>query len=259
MSAVSHFEAEIFMAALLGKQIEVFVAEGFIPGPRLESLLQMLRFALPPESWRTGQSETVILQGIRDLLLKRRRIIAPRLPMLFGSMRRISGPLLARAYDMRAVRGGRPPGFREVLFLDGFHEPRETTPDKELVLELLNHESKAVHTEAKLSRLWIALRELMAMPPSASNAEFLPLWNEALGRWASNAAWYGLHGHIYLGQAAALFSLAHVRELMRDRGVSCQSPEVVRHPGDLSSALYSSGKEVGSLGSVSHSGEVSAR
>jgi len=243
VSAVSYFETEVFMAALLGKPIEVFVAEDFDPGPRLASLLEMLRFALPPENWRTKQSERDILQGIRAVLLKRRRVTSTLLPIVPSAFRRIAGNLLARAYDLRAVRGGRTAGFREVLFLDGFHEPRGVTPDKELVTHLLECERTAAHTEAKLARLWVVLRELMAKPPSQDGAaDFLPLWNEALGRWASNSAWYGLHGHIYLGQAAALFSVAQIREMMRAAGATRHPPEVIEHPGGLSSALYSIAK-----------------
>src|SRR5207249_5800004 len=75
VSAVSHFETEVFMAALLGKPIEVFVAEDFDPGPRLECLLKMLQFALPPENWRTRQNENDILRGIRHILRRRRLVI----------------------------------------------------------------------------------------------------------------------------------------------------------------------------------------
>src|SRR5438045_9518662 len=64
VSAVSYFEAELFMAALCGKPIELFVAEGFNPGPRLASLLHMLEFALPQDYWRIRQNEKDILNGI---------------------------------------------------------------------------------------------------------------------------------------------------------------------------------------------------
>jgi hypothetical protein len=32
----------------------------------------------------------------------------------------------------------------------------------------------------------------------------LPLWTKALGIWAKGSAWYGLHGHYWLGRLAAV-------------------------------------------------------
>jgi len=46
--------------------------------------------------------------------------------------------------------------------------------------------------ERRLTRTWIALRELCAAPYDAPEfKEYLPYWNEALGAWSSAAAWCG--------------------------------------------------------------------
>ncbi|HYD84509.1 MAG TPA: hypothetical protein VEA63_10660, partial [Opitutus sp.] len=56
-SNVSHFEAELFQAALHGKRVELFVRRGFSPGPRLSKLLAILGWALPSTAWRTPMND----------------------------------------------------------------------------------------------------------------------------------------------------------------------------------------------------------
>jgi tetratricopeptide (TPR) repeat protein len=84
----------------------------------------------------------------------------------------------------------------------------------------------------------------MAAPASETRfAEYLPFWNLVLGRWASGGAWYGLHGHIYMGCLASLNSMVRVRELMRERSWKDIPPEQINHPGGaLGSAHYSIAK-----------------
>jgi tetratricopeptide (TPR) repeat protein len=236
MSAVSFFEAELVLAALLGKPIHLFVLEGFTPGERLSNLLGLLSFALPQSQWLVRKSEIEILRGIRVILEGRKsgRIVSVR-------NKGMAGLLLAKAYQDRGIRDGRSTGRREILFMDGQYEARASRPDKELVEQLLCDERSSLHAESKLARLWIAIRELMACPPEADVAgDFVALWNESLRRWASNAAWYGLHGHIYVGQLAALYSAGRLRARLRPDEVAQSA--TLNHPGGLASALYSLSK-----------------
>src|SRR5208283_389297 len=98
--------------------------------------------------------------------------------------------------------------------------------------------------ERKLSRLWLVMRELMPAAPSEPRfAEYLPFWDQALGRWGSAAAWYGLHAHLYLGGLAALQSVADVRAILRDRCLMRATPAETAPPSTaLASALYSIAK-----------------
>ncbi len=242
-TAVSFFEAELVLAALLGKPIEVFEAKGFDPGPRLLALLEMLRFALPTENWHGPLGEAEILRGIRSVLQSApvaRSIIPTWMPSF---RRRVGGWLLAKMYAVRGIRSGRLPGQREIFFLDGIYEPRGSNPNKELVESLLGKARDVARTETKLARLWIAIRELMAIQIGDDcPTEFLLLWDRALTNWASGAAWYGLHGYTFLGQLAALYSVADVRKILRKRAALTHLPEQVEHPVSLASGLYSTAK-----------------
>src|SRR5690606_18073311 len=58
---------------------------------------------------------------------------------------------------------------------------------------------------ASLFRLWAAMRELITSDPAVlADAAVLPLWDRALGLWASQASWIGLHGHLWMGPLAAI-------------------------------------------------------
>jgi hypothetical protein len=67
-SRVSFFEIELFQAALLEKQIHIFVRNDFKPEPKLESLLGILKFAFP--EWRNikQQNESDILSGVERVV-----------------------------------------------------------------------------------------------------------------------------------------------------------------------------------------------
>src|SRR5262249_37844317 len=67
-SSVSYFEAEVALALMLGKPIEVFVAEGFEPRPRLATFVELLRQAVPPSQWHERKTDNEILRGIKLIL-----------------------------------------------------------------------------------------------------------------------------------------------------------------------------------------------
>src|SRR5206468_2514791 len=127
---------------------------------------------------------------------------------------RIRGRLVGGFFEARGQRS-------ELLWLGGKYESRAKAPDREQITEVLLPEvERAADHERKLARVWLVLRELMAIPPDDSRTglrhEFLPLWNRALGVWSGTAAWLGLHGHIHLGGLAGLNSMAQVRAQLRE-------------------------------------------
>jgi tetratricopeptide (TPR) repeat protein len=143
----------------------------------------------------------------------------------------------AVSYLARANKS--PPGHEidNVLFLDGQFEPRQRLPQKDLVESLLLDYGRVPEMQRKLSRMWLAARELMAasyLPKDvqADNrlTDFLPLWERVLGFWTSAAAWNGWHGHIYAGTVAPLHSQTIIRAQMNS-----SSPPY----GPLASAYYS--------------------
>lgn len=227
IASVSHLEVEIFQAALLGRPVELFIARGFAPGPRLTALLEILRFALPPRAWRAPLSDARIVAEITALLATPPRDEGDA----FRAGRAMRQRLAHRLYWQRgrpAVAGGRSPA---IFFLDrAWHEPRARPPDRQFVQSLLEIAAKNSDPEQRLTRYWIVIRELMGAPPDdARYAEYRPLWSQALGRWGGAAGWYGIHGHLFLGSLAALQADAHLRALMRAAGQKLADPFGTMH------------------------------
>jgi hypothetical protein len=105
-----------------------------------------------------------------------------------------------------------------VLFLDGQFEPRQQLPQKDLVEKLLADYESIPEMQRKLSRMWIAARELMSASylPKEVQADsrlkdFLPLWEKVLSYWTGAASWSGWHGHLYAGTVAPINSQAVIR------------------------------------------------
>lgn len=229
MSATSYFEIELYAAAMQGKKPQLFVLDGFSPGPRLESLLRLLSFAIPDWRLQTFKSADAILGAIRELIVEHLRN-----PTTTATPLR---KLLVQEYYLARAKNA-PPGreLDNVLFLDGQFESRPP-PKKDVVEALLLEFEQVPEMQRKLSRMWLAARELMSasyLPKDVQTdsrlREFLPLWDKVFGFWSSAAAWSGWHGHIYAGTVAPLHSQAIVRTQLCDA-----------HPphGSLASAYYS--------------------
>lgn len=231
LSATSYFEIELYAAAMQGKRPYLFILDGFSPGPRLESLWRILSFAIP--DWRQAKAKSA--QAIVDEI---RQLIAGHLRQPVESSFPLSKRLVRQFYLDRAENA--PPGHEmdNVLFLDGQFEQRQL-PQKDLVESLLADFERVPEMQRKLSRMWLAARELMSASylPKDVQADgrlkdFLPLWDTVLGFWSGTAAWCGWHGHIYAGTVAPLNSQAIIRPQLR----ASQLPY-----GSLASAYYSIG------------------
>ncbi len=230
-SRVSYFEIELFCSAVLRKPIFLYVLEGFSPEPQLRSLLEILGPGLP--RWSSGRrwSARDVVEDI-ELLLRSRRRLSDLQPWM---LRRPAVHLLAqRLYGARQSH---------LQFLSGRMGVEPDGCNADLVQKILNEQLAESNEEQRLSRLWIAVRELMRAPYTASrHADLLPLWNRVLSRWASSAAWYGLHGYLELGQLAALLSMAEVRRRMQLLPGHADDPSAQYPGGPLASARYSSAK-----------------
>ncbi|MGA2542310.1 MAG: tetratricopeptide repeat protein [Verrucomicrobiota bacterium] len=231
VSATSYFEIELYAAAMHAKCPYLFVQEGFNPGPRLETLLRLLAFAIP--DWRNQETKptAVILEEVRHLIV--RHIRQPEI-----QTHPLRQRLVRQLYMDRAEKA--PPGheLENVLFLDGQFEQRQP-PQKDLVEFLLAEYDRVPEMQRKLSRMWLAARELMSasylpkdVQADSRLADFLPLWDKVLGFWTSAASWSGWHGHLYAGTVAPLHSQAIIRE---------QLPGSHAPSGPLASAYYSIG------------------
>jgi len=232
LSNVSYFEIELYQAALLQKPIALFISKGFSPQTRLRTVLDILQFAFP-DAWPIPMDDQEIIEEVGALLESENQssiIHYKRLVTGFDNTR--SKPLKSSGPN------------HEILFLNGAFEQRRSFPDKELIESIISIDTTVDH-ERRLTRLWIAIRELMAAPYYEPRyKEFRELWNKSLGLWAKAGAWYGLHGHIYMGCIAALHSMAEVREIIRQSSTTSKDPVMTGHPGGpLASAYYSIAKK----------------
>jgi hypothetical protein len=229
-SATSYFEIELYAAAMHAKPIFLYVQKDFSPGPRLEYILRLLSFALPSWQLRIRQSMDEIIDEVR-------RAIAGQI----RNPQKLTIPLreylVQRFYLDRARKA--PPGHEmdNVRFLDGQFEPREKPPQKDLVESLIAEYESVPEMHRKLSRMWMAARELMSasylkkdVQAKSSLKEFLPLWDKVMGCWTGAAAWSGWHGHLYAGTVAPINSQAEIRS---------QLPGATPPNDGLASAYYS--------------------
>ena len=224
-SNVSFFEIELFRAALLNKPLLVLIHCDFVPDTELSRLLQLILPVLPPSSIRTKQTDASIRTTLQDLLSGIMPVTskATNVPLVTR--------LGQRLFDRRGRFASQAFGARPLLLLNHTF-PAERTPDVQVITSALASEAVQSDGQRRLSRLWIALRELFGAPFWQPAGEpFVRHWNEALKAWNSTTAWYGLHAHIWLGSLAGANSLARLRQIACARaGVDKDDPEF-RHPG----------------------------
>lgn len=238
-SAVSFFEIELFQAALLEKEVHLFVRKDFDPEPRLRNLLQILEFAFPSWMSRERLTDAHILDRVKRLVEKkhRQKLLWPLRVLRAPINRLVQALCTARAHHVPP-----PP----LLFLGGQFEPRRETPDQRILAVFQDQITGLRNEEKKLSRSWIALRELMCVPyTKVKDKTLLEQWNELLGHWARAGAWYGLHGDTPLGCLAALNSMVEVRCYLENQFRGQLPPERTAYPGGaLASAKYSIAKRL---------------
>lgn len=238
-SNVSFFEIELFQAALLQKEIHVFVRDDFAPDPKLDSLLGILKIAFP--EWRNikRQTESEILSGVERVVENalHRHKIKPLLQLQTPIKR-----LVQDFYTTRAKYSVNP----SVFFLDNATDSRSVEPRREILQSIGGNIDQQSNEEKRLSRLWIGLRELMVCGyEDISDEELLGYWNHFLAEWARAGAWYGLHADTPLGCLAALNSMTRVRERIITLNPKTIGPHDMAYPGGaLASSKYSIAKRL---------------
>ncbi|MBS0470976.1 MAG: hypothetical protein JSR60_07885 [Proteobacteria bacterium] len=232
-SAVSFFEIELYQAALWGKGVRIYVREDFEPEPRMESLLKVLDFAFG--DWRSSRrlNDAEILSRLqRDIWLGRASRAVDAVNYHSVLTRLVQGMYIHRA------RNRSPPS---VHFLNGEQEAPRRDPDLSIVASIAEDIRARPNEEQRLSRIWIAMRELMgAHYSTTSDPDVLRLWNDLLGNWTSAGSWYGLHGDTPLGCLAALNSQLIVRQKLVPVAKSTEEASRYGYAGGaLASAKYS--------------------
>lgn len=238
-SRSSFLEIEIYQAALSRRRVHLLVRNDFEPDSHLEALLQILKDEFP--EWSNGKRLTD-----KEILIETRRIAESSL-----SYRKRKFPFALRAPIARLVQAfyvarARNRSAPSILFLQGTTDSSMGKPQVKVIRSLVDDIEHQSNEEKRLSRLWIALRELMGVDPQAEeDPELIGYWNRLLSEWARAGAWYGLHGHTPLGCLAALNSLTKVRH--RIANYFSGRTEVGDHGfpgGALASAKYSIAKRL---------------
>ena len=233
-TSVSYFEVELFAAALQRKPIHILVHNSFDPVPELRSLLEILRFAIPDwtKSRRLNDNEVVseaarVADGTKQANKKRPFV-------LFSVVDRLA----------QAFYAGRGRMNRRVEFLGGQRLANLGLPNLQLASNLIKEVKQRGNHEERLSRLWLAIRELNT--PSlmtGRNADALVLLEDALEEWSGAGAWYGLNADIHLGCVAALNTTHQLRERRKAIG-ALPHTEQAYPAGALASAKFNVAKHL---------------
>lgn len=227
LTAVSIFETELLHASMSRKPVLVLHVDDFLPSKPLGAFLQLVDPVLGPCRHSVKRADIVaeIAAFVRD--------IGPALPPRGAGLFDLLG--WARIRPSQPIETIDP----QLLFLGGaYRAAPPAEPDLGVVraaFEALDAGSDAAGVPlsqvAKLSLLWIVIRQFAGADENARHGAYAGAWTDALGRWSSAAAWYGLHGAHPLGCLAALNTISAAHR---------QAPSVVKAPhGARSSAYYS--------------------
>lgn len=227
-------ELEIIVATLAGKRFHFFLLSPYDADSRTESLLRVVRKVRPDVATTKPLGADEILCTLSQRLKGTRSRRAHRVDNPVDSNQ---DPWLQSERDL------------DVLFLDGSFAPLdEDSPGdslESLVRQVLARISAGKDHSTRLVYAWMAIRRLSAAPYSNSECvRFLPLWEEALSQWARAAAWYGLHGHHFLGRLAALNTLLLIRKRLAAPSACSSAPSIHATGGALASEYLSMAKSV---------------
>ncbi len=236
LSESSFIELELFQAALLAKPIRYI----FVGRPQPNSPLYQLVKSLGPHisvtlvsSLREAEAEiSNHLEGQHYFQASTSTVVS----------RRLSGTLVKSRHNDWSNQNL----FHEPQFLHGaVCGPIQSKTDLDVAEHFLELAGQQSQTNRVLTRTWIAMRSLMASHYSETNdSRALALWDKALRTWSKAAAWRGLHGHLWLGNVAALGSIARMRERLNKPFFDSSTPEQGDLYDSLASVYYSISKHV---------------
>lgn len=106
-------------------------------------------------------------------------------------------------------------------------------PNLDVIDRLLDEERREPAMSERLSRLWLAIQELLsARQELTSDPDLAGRWLRGLDRWSSAASWFGMHAHLGVSPFTAHSERARIIEV--------SSPRFDLMPfGPLASARYS--------------------
>ena len=244
----TYLELELFAAAMLQKRMLILHLRGRDPPSALHDAMVLLKRSFEGVIYHEGDERELCEQF---------RLACQR---LVGRAPDSSDELSTRLPEWLSIRRTQATVPRDLeapalLFLGGHGGRAGKRSDIDRATRLLGQvtsgvrdgpvEQRAMSHGAALFRIWSAIRELMDESGSTqADPVTAPLWDRAWGLWASNASWFGLHGHLQMGPLAAVNSQGLLRrEFAADK--SFHPPADVREPlGAKASALYSVAQRV---------------
>ena len=199
VSDVSIFETEMLIAAMKAKPMLFVHVDGYQPHAKLAAFLALIK----------GASASHVHSPQRDIAatieLWARNLRQPQ-PTFNGSL----FDLLLRS---RQARRSHDEALRpELIFLEGV-QTLSTEGTSNLVLiktaietarNGVDAHGNPIQETGRLALLWTAFRELFKENSEEALRQRAAIWHDALGAWASRAAWAGLKGPFMLGELAAV-------------------------------------------------------
>ncbi len=240
-SQVSFFEMELFYAAMRGRPIIVVERSDIAVPARTADVLALMRRTLPQSHWYTAHS-IQDAESLCEYFVD--RCANGELGNLAQGQRQYASLLLGLWKSLEKDREG-----EHIEWLRGALLPTQRSPNVGVIEGCLNDAGQLYSHQARLSRIWIAARELMGVPwLDEQHDEWLPYWDRVFAAWNKAAGWYGLHGHVDLGYLAAVNSMESVRRRWKLIGeVSADDPAWDPPFSSQASAYYALARRVGSL------------
>jgi hypothetical protein len=207
---VSYLEVELFHASLRRVPVLFFQAEDFEPEPELASLIRLVQRITPAAHW-VKAPQALIEAEVVELL---RRI--DKSGALPAGLSRFCDAL---SDNVSFQQVDREIASTELSFMKGF-APAHRAPASLARADLLLAEARHLSGKGegtfvdRLSRLWLALRELAKRPLGRGDDDLARRWIELCELWNNSAAWLRLHGPMHLSVLASL----QTRTQLRDAG-----------------------------------------
>ena len=155
-SSATFFEIELFQAALLQKKVHAFVRNDFAPEPQLQALLNILKDAFPEWKHLRGQTNGEILSDVKRIVDGTLAYRAIKLPLA------LPAPISRLVQALYAARARNRPN-PSIHFVHDAADPSRNKPRVEIIQPLIQNIEHQPNEERRLSRIWIGLRELMAL------------------------------------------------------------------------------------------------
>ncbi|MBW2075843.1 MAG: DUF4062 domain-containing protein [Deltaproteobacteria bacterium] len=211
-------DLEFFEAFRSGVPMRLYLLADVKPDARLTALLTLVETVLPGAPVRVTSEANLRDRLERDIDIhfgRRTPLVVP--PSRFE---RYSRALIVH----RKADDDRDEGLR--FLLDRYPAP-ELPFDPDLVRAELEQVRILRSYQARMNATWRVFQRLFHFHWREAH-DYLDLWDEALGLWATAAAWRGLHGFIVAGRLAADNTLVAVRVLRASAGERASLAELMR-------------------------------